>query len=76
MENKKDILFNFMLAEMNVIESLKYGDKILTSERIIKWYEIADELSKQIADVMQSVLEISVPFVVEVGQGLNWDAAH
>ena len=36
---------------------------------------IADELSKQIADVMQSVLEISVPFV-EVGQGLNWDAAH
>ena len=30
---------------------------------------IADELSKQIADVMQSVLEISVPLVVEVGQG-------
>ncbi|KXZ67108.1 DNA polymerase I [Acinetobacter venetianus] len=38
--------------------------------------DIADELSKQIADVMQSVLEISVPFVVEVGQGQNWDAAH
>ncbi|MGR0306485.1 DNA polymerase I [Acinetobacter beijerinckii] len=37
---------------------------------------IADELSKQIADVMQTVLEISVPFVVEVGQGQNWDAAH
>lgn len=37
---------------------------------------IADEFSKQIAEVMQSVLEISVPFVVEVGQGLNWDAAH
>ncbi|ENU94033.1 DNA polymerase I [Acinetobacter vivianii] len=37
---------------------------------------IADELSKQIAEVMQSVLQISVPFVVEVGQGLNWDAAH
>lgn len=37
---------------------------------------IVDELSKQIAEVMQSVLEISVPFVVEVGQGLNWDAAH
>jgi len=37
---------------------------------------IADELSKQIAEVMQSVLEISVPFVVEVGQGFNWDAAH
>ena len=38
--------------------------------------EIADELAKQIAEVMQSVLEISVPFVVEVGQGQNWDAAH
>ena len=37
---------------------------------------IAEELSRQITDVMQSVLEISVPFVVEVGQGLNWDAAH
>ncbi|MCH7316057.1 DNA polymerase I [Acinetobacter sp. ANC 3882] len=37
---------------------------------------IADKLSKQIAEVMQSVLEISVPFVVEVGQGPNWDAAH
>lgn len=37
---------------------------------------IADELSKQIAEVMQSVLDISVPFVVEVGQGQNWDAAH
>ncbi|NWK81524.1 DNA polymerase I [Acinetobacter sp. SwsAc4] len=37
---------------------------------------IADGLSKQIAEVMQSVLEISVPFVVEVGQGLDWDAAH
>lgn len=37
---------------------------------------IADELSKQIAEVMQSVLQISVPFVVEVGQGQNWDAAH
>ncbi|MCH7337504.1 DNA polymerase I [Acinetobacter sp. NIPH 2699] len=37
---------------------------------------IADEISTQIAEVMQSVLKISVPFVVEVGQGLNWDAAH
>ena len=37
---------------------------------------IADTLSKQIAEVMQSVLQISVPFVVEVGQGQNWDAAH
>ena len=37
---------------------------------------IAEELSRQITDVMQSVVQISVPLVVEVGQGLNWDAAH
>lgn len=37
---------------------------------------IAKELSRQITDVMQSVVQISVPLVVEVGQGLNWDAAH
>ena len=37
---------------------------------------IAEELSRQITDVMQSVVQISVPLVVEVGQGRNWDAAH
>ncbi|WP_212511910.1 DNA polymerase I [Acinetobacter seifertii] len=37
---------------------------------------IAEELSKQIAKVMESVVEISVPLVVEVGQGQNWDDAH
>ncbi|NUF29227.1 DNA polymerase I [Acinetobacter oleivorans] len=37
---------------------------------------IAEELSKQISKVMESVVEISVPLVVEVGQGQNWDDAH
>lgn len=37
---------------------------------------IADELAPQLADVMQSVLEISVPLVVEVGKGRDWDEAH
>ncbi len=37
---------------------------------------IAEELSKQIASVMESVVEISVPLLVEVGQGQNWDDAH
>jgi len=32
---------------------------------------IAEELSKQIASVMESVVEISVPLLVEVGQGQN-----
>ena len=37
---------------------------------------IADELASQLADVMQSVLQISVPLLVEVGKGRNWDEAH
>ena len=37
---------------------------------------IADELAKQIQDVMQKVCTLSVPLVVEVGQGNNWDEAH
>ena len=37
---------------------------------------IADELASKLADVMQSVLQISVPLLVEVGKGRNWDEAH
>lgn len=37
---------------------------------------IATELAAQIQDVMQKVVKISVPLLVEVGQGLNWDEAH
>ncbi|MGO1157223.1 DNA polymerase I [Acinetobacter lwoffii] len=38
--------------------------------------DIADELVPKLAKVMQSVLQISVPLVVEVGKGKNWDEAH
>ncbi len=37
---------------------------------------IADQLAKQIQDVMQKVVTLSVPLVVEVGKGNNWDEAH
>lgn len=37
---------------------------------------IADDLAPKLAEVMQSVLEISVPLLVEVGKGKNWDEAH
>ncbi|KAK0363782.1 hypothetical protein LTR94_013721 [Friedmanniomyces endolithicus] len=37
---------------------------------------IADELASKLADVMQSVLQISVPLLVEVDKGRNWDEAH
>lgn len=37
---------------------------------------ITDELAKQIQDVMQKVCTLSVPLVVEVGKGNNWDEAH
>ncbi|NLZ87742.1 MAG: hypothetical protein GX912_12285, partial [Gammaproteobacteria bacterium] len=38
--------------------------------------DIADELAPKLAEVMQSVLQISVPLLVEVGKGKNWDEAH
>lgn len=37
---------------------------------------IADKLAAQIKDVMQKVVTLSVPLVVEVGQGKNWGEAH
>ena len=37
---------------------------------------IADELAAKLTEVMQSVLKISVPLIVEVGKGNNWDEAH
>ncbi len=37
---------------------------------------IADQLAEQLREVMQSVVQLSVPLIVEVGQGQNWDEAH
>lgn len=37
---------------------------------------IADSLAIQIAQVMQDVIQIDVPLVVEVGKGCNWEDAH
>ncbi|QOW53731.1 MULTISPECIES: DNA polymerase I [Acinetobacter] len=37
---------------------------------------VTDELAPKLAEVMQSVIELSVPLVVEVGKGQNWDEAH
>lgn len=38
--------------------------------------DVADELAPKLAEVMQSVIELSVPLVVEVGKGQNWNEAH
>ncbi|MFD1437008.1 DNA polymerase I [Acinetobacter terrae] len=38
--------------------------------------DIADELAPKLAEVMQSVIQLSVPLIVEVGKGMNWDEAH
>ncbi|MCX5469662.1 DNA polymerase I [Acinetobacter nematophilus] len=37
---------------------------------------VADQVAEQIKDVMQKVVTLSVPLVVEVGQGKNWGEAH
>ena len=36
----------------------------------------ADAASKAIQTAMESVFTLSVPLLVEVGQGNNWDEAH
>lgn len=38
--------------------------------------DLADELAPKLADIMQSVVKLSVPLIVEVGKGNNWDEAH
>ena len=38
--------------------------------------DIADALAPKLAEVMQSVIQLSVPLIVEVGKGMNWDEAH
>ena len=38
--------------------------------------DIADELAPKLAEVMQSVVKLSVPLIVEVGKGMSWDEAH
>ena len=35
-----------------------------------------DEAIPVIRDKMENVLSLSVPLVVQVGQGKNWDEAH
>ena len=37
---------------------------------------IADQLAKQIQATMEKVVTLSIPLVVEVGKGNNWDEAH
>lgn len=37
---------------------------------------IADELTPQLKAVMQDVIQIDVPLIVDVGRGKNWDEAH
>ncbi len=38
--------------------------------------DIADQLAEELREVMQSVIKLSVPLIVDVGQGQNWDEAH
>ena len=36
----------------------------------------ADKLAKLLHSSMESAAELSVPLIVEVGKGSNWDEAH
>lgn len=44
-----DLLTEFIVSAMKVIESLKYGDTVLSDSRIIEWYGVADKLSSFLA---------------------------
>ncbi|WP_027400570.1 hypothetical protein [Anaerovorax odorimutans] len=46
-----DILTEFIKTAMSVVESMKYGDKVLTNSKIIKWYKTADELASLLARI-------------------------
>jgi DNA polymerase-1 len=35
-----------------------------------------DEVVKRVPELMCGVARLSVPLVVEVGAGMNWEAAH
>lgn len=50
-QNLVNILFNFIQAAMGAVEAMKYGDNELASSRIIKWYQIADQLSSDLARI-------------------------
>jgi DNA polymerase-1 len=38
--------------------------------------EVADVAAEEIKNIMESVMELSVPLKVEVGLASNWDEAH
>lgn len=50
-QNLSNLLFDFLQAAMGVVEAIKYGDNELTSSRIIKWYQIADQISSDLSRI-------------------------
>lgn len=50
-QNLVNILLDFIKSAMKVIESMKYGDKVLTGSRITEWYQVADKLSSYLARI-------------------------
>jgi DNA polymerase-1 len=38
--------------------------------------DIADTLTPRLSQVMQDVVQIDVPLLVEIGKGRNWEDAH
>lgn len=46
-----DHMFDFLKSAVGVVEAIKNGDYILTSSRIIEWYQHADEMAEFLADL-------------------------
>ena len=64
-------------AMLEAMMAAPVGDDVYGDDPTVNaLQDYAAELAPQISEVMQSVMQLSVPLLVEVGQGHNWDQAH
>ncbi len=50
-ENVKQIFTDFIATTMEVVELKKYGDKVLTNDKIIQWYTDADKIANYLSRI-------------------------
>lgn len=75
-----DIIKKAMLDMQNWLDKTPLDIKMIMQVHDELVFEIAeqdvDEASIKIKEIMENAEQLSVPLIVELGQGLNWDEAH
>jgi len=69
------IVVNQWLSENSDVDAkiiMQVHDELVLEVRS----ELIDEVSKTLSDIMSNAVELSIPLVVDVGIGDNWDEAH